>query len=196
MLLLLAALRRAWLPLTSIRKGLWDIGAPLGRDPNGLLLGVLGMGGIGRAFAKRAAAFDLKLQYHNRSPAKTTDICKLNIGGHAPRYVDWDTLLRTSDIISVHLPLSASTKGCLGPQEFDKMKDGVIIINTARGPIIDEAALVQALNTGKVWSAGLDVYEREPQIHPALLENDRVILLPHIGTATIDTRVRDTEFIY
>lgn len=189
MFLLLAALRRAWKPQSAVRAGAWDSTRPLGRDPKGLTLGILGMGGIGVATAKRAAAFGLKLQYHNRVPVNNLAKESLEVYGAMPTYVSFEELIRTSDIISIHLPLSDKTRGIIGAQEIGKMKQGVIIINTARGPIIDEEDLVRGLESGKIWSAGLDVFEKEPRVHPELLRNENVVLLPHIGTATVDTRV-------
>ncbi|CAG9949538.1 unnamed protein product [Clonostachys rosea f. rosea IK726] len=134
--------------------------------PKGLTLGILGLGGIGSAVAKRAAPFGLKLQYHNQSPARASAMSRLNLGNDEPKYdtaLDWEEGNR-----------------------YDERKH--IIINTARGPIIDESALVQGLERGKIWSVGLDVFEQEPEIHPGLMKNENAILLPHIGTATIDTR--------
>lgn len=189
MLLLLTALRRAWIPQCSIRKGLWDTARPLGRDPKGMTLGILGMGGIGSAMAKRAAAFDLKIRYHNRTLLKASVLKELDFDGNEPVYVTFEELLRTSDIISLHVPLTSTTRHLIGKKEIELMKDDVIIINTARGPVIDENALVEGLERGKVWSAGLDVFENEPEVHPVLLKNENVILLPHVGTATVDTRV-------
>ena len=159
----------------------------LGHDPQGQTLGILGMGGIGTTVAVRAAAFGMKIQYHNRNrvpddknPTKAT-------------YVSFDDLLATSDVVSVHLPLSPSTRHTLDREEFKKMKDGATLINTARGPIINEEALVEAMESGKLFSAGLDVFEEEPKIHPKLIENDDVFLLPHIGTATVETQVRSAS---
>lgn len=187
--LILGALRRVWVPQLAVREGKWRGDSALGRDPDGLTLGILGMGGIGTATAKRAAAFGFRLQYHNRSQVAGLD--KQFAGQDAPKYVSFDELLRTSDVISVHLPLGPATKGLIGAKELDGMKDGVVIVNTARGPIIDEAALVSALESGKVRSVGLDVYEKEPEIHPGLLKHPGAVLLPHIGTATVDTQVRE-----
>lgn len=181
--LILGALRCAWIPQTAVRAGHWRGATPLGRDPDGLRLGILGMGGIGAATARRAAAFGFVVQYHSRRPVEGSD-------GALGTYVSLEELLRTSDVISVHVPLSPATTGLLGDAAFAQMKDGVIIVNTARGPIIDEAALVRSLESGKVWSVGLDVYEQEPRVHPGLLNNPRAVLLPHIGTATTDTQKR------
>lgn len=103
--------------------------------------------------------------------------------------MSFEELLATSDVLSLNLSLNPSTRHIIGKQQFEMMKDGVIIVNTARGPLIDEAALVAALKSGKVWTAGLDVFEEEPKIHPGLLECENVVLLPHIGTATYETQV-------
>jgi len=120
-------------------------------------------------------------QYHNRSPLSEEE-------AQGAKYVSFDELLGTSDVLSLNLALNPSTRHIISTPEFRKMKTGVVIINTARGPIIDEAALVQALQDGKVWSAGLDVYEEEPKIHEGLLKDERVVLLPHVGTATWETQ--------
>lgn len=156
----------------------------LGHDPEGKTLGILGMGGIGSAVARRALAFDFKIQYHNRHPLPPDQ------NPFGATYVDFETLLRTSDAISVHLPLGEGTRGLIGKREFTMMKEGVVIVNTARGPIIDEEALVEAVESGKVFGAGLDVYEREPEVSEGLVDNENVILLPHVGTATYETQVR------
>ncbi|GAB7341927.1 hypothetical protein MBLNU457_g0234t1 [Dothideomycetes sp. NU457] len=180
--LMLGALRRISVPFDAVRKGDWrgkTFG--LGHDPKNKTLGILGMGGIGRAVATRARAFGMKIQYHNRSrlSAEQEDGAK---------YVSFEELMRTSDVLSMNLGLNAKTRHIIGAPQFAMMKDGVVIVNTARGPIIDEAALVEAVNSGKVYSAGLDVFEEEPKIHPGLLDNDKVVLLPHIGTATWETQ--------
>ncbi len=154
----------------------------LGHDPEGKVLGILGMGGIGGALAKRARAFEMKVQYHNRRRLGEES-------EEGAKYVGFEELLKTSDIISVHLPLSEATRGIIGKNEFEAMKDGVVLINTARGAIVDEEALVEALKSGKLFSAGLDVYGKEPEIHPELVKNDNVVLFPHIGTATFETQV-------
>ncbi|KAL8854781.1 MAG: hypothetical protein Q9221_000287 [Calogaya cf. arnoldii] len=181
--LLLGALRRAHIPATALREGRWRGSMGLGHDPDGKTLGILGMGGIGSAFALRAATFGFDMQYHNRHP-----IVHPSSNPTKARYVSFEELLRTSDVISIHLPLTAATRGMIGRQEFGKMKDGVVIVNTARGKIIDEAALVEALEEDKVYAAGLDVYEREPEVHPGLIKSDKVVLMPHVGTATVETQ--------
>ncbi|KAJ5505719.1 D-isomer specific 2-hydroxyacid dehydrogenase NAD-binding [Penicillium expansum] len=147
-----------------------------------LILGALrnfnaGMGGIGRNLKKKAEAFGMKVIYHNRR--KLSD--EMSAGA---QYVSFDELLSTSDVISLNLPLNKNTRHIIGKAEFAKMKDGVVVVNTARGAVMDEAALVDALDSGKVFSAGLDVFEEEPRIHPGLLSNQNVILVPHMGTWT------------
>ncbi|KAL3472010.1 D-isomer specific 2-hydroxyacid dehydrogenase [Aspergillus californicus] len=179
--LMIGALRQAYVPLTAIREGKWHGQTTLGHDPRGKVLGILGMGGIGREMANRAKAFGMKIQYHNRSQLSP------ELEGGAT-YVSFDDLLATSDVLSLNLALNASTRHIIGEKEFQKMKDGVVIVNTARGALIDEKALVAALESGKVMSAGLDVYEKEPAVELGLLNNPRVMLLPHIGTMTFETQ--------
>jgi glyoxylate reductase len=140
------------------------------------------MGGIGREVAIRARAFGMKIQYHNRTRLSP----ELEQGA---KYVSFEELVRTSDVLSLNLALRKETTGIIGRKEFEMMKQGVVIVNTARGKLIDEAALVDALDSGKVYSAGLDVYEEEPKVHEGLLKNPNVVLLPHIGTGTYETQV-------
>jgi glyoxylate reductase len=181
--LMLGALRRIHNPYAAIRSSQWRGPSPqLGYDPQSKILGVLGMGGIGREVAKRARAFGMEIQYHNRS-ALSPDLAQ------GAKYVSFEELMKTSDVISLNCSLRKETVGIVGKKEFALMKKGVTIVNTARGKLIDEQALVDALEEGKVWSAGLDVYEEEPKVHEGLLNNPNVVLLPHIGTATKETQV-------
>lgn len=140
------------------------------------------MGGIGREVAKRAKAFGMIIIYHNRSRLSP----ELE---QSATYVSFEELMRTSDAISLNCSLRKETVGIVGKKEFEMMKEGVVLVNTARGKLIDEQALVDALDSGKVFSAGLDVYEEEPTVHEGLLNNPNVVLLPHIGTATKETQV-------
>lgn len=186
--LMLGALRRVTNPMISVRKGEWrGKGYGLGHDPKRKTLGILGMGGIGQAVAARAKPFGMTIQYHsrNRLPQDREQGAK---------YVSFEELLKTSDVLSLNLALNASTRHIISKSEFDAMKEGIVIVNTARGPIIDEAALVDALNSGKVSAVGLDVFEEEPKIHPGLLENTNAFLLPHLGTSTWETQ-RDMELL-
>ncbi|PYH42377.1 D-mandelate dehydrogenase-like dehydrogenase [Aspergillus saccharolyticus JOP 1030-1] len=185
--LMIGALRQAYIPIASLREGKFLGQTGLGHDPQGKVLGILGMGGIGREMANRARAFGMKIQYHNRSRLSP------ELEGDAT-YVSFDELLATSDVLSLNLALNASTRHIIGEKEFQKMKDGIVIVNTARGALIDEKALVAALESGKVLSAGLDVYENEPEIEQGLVSNPRVMLLPHIGTMTYETQ-REMELL-
>jgi lactate dehydrogenase-like 2-hydroxyacid dehydrogenase len=132
---------------------------------------------------KRALAFGMTVQYHNRHPLPESQ-------AENATYVSFDELISTSDVISLNLALTAATKHIISAKEFEKMKTGVVIVNTARGALIDEPALIDALASGKVYSVGLDVFETEPKANPRLLENDKVVLSPHIGAATVETMVR------
>jgi D-3-phosphoglycerate dehydrogenase len=189
MFLILGALRNLNTSVLSLREGKWRGNPPavLGHDPEGKILGIIGMGGIGRNLKKKAEAFGMRVVYHNRR--KLSD--ELAAGAE---YVSFDELLTISDIISLNLPLNKHTHHIIGQPEFAKMKDGVVIVNTARGAIMNEDALVQALDSGKVLSAGLDVFEEEPTIHPGLLRNPNVMLLPHMGTWTVETQTAMEEW--
>ena len=182
MFLILGALRRIHVPYTALRAGQWRGRMGLTHEPEGKTLGILGMGGIGTAVARRAQGFGLHLQYHNRSCLPE----QRNVTG--AKYVSFEELLASSDIISVHLPLNADTRGLISHDEFAMMKDGVVLVNTARGSIVNEDALCKALESGKVWAAGLDVHEHEPEVHPGLIKNENCVLLPHVGTATVETQ--------
>ncbi|KAJ5343871.1 hypothetical protein N7541_008578 [Penicillium brevicompactum] len=189
MFLILGALRNFNTGMNALRQGKWrgQPAPPLGHDPQGKTLGILGMGGIGRNLKKKAEAFGMKVVYHNRRELGD----ELAAGA---QYVSFDELLSTSDVISLNLPLNKNTRHIISKAEFAKMKDGVVVVNTARGAVMDEAALVEALDSGKVFSAGLDVYEEEPKIHPGLLSNQNVILVPHMGTWTSETMLSMEEW--
>ncbi|KAJ2961300.1 hypothetical protein NQZ79_g3368 [Umbelopsis isabellina] len=167
-----------------LREGRWNAGIFMGMNPEGKKIGILGMGGIGKAIAQRVRGFEMEIQYHNRSRLSEELEKKYNA-----TYVDFETLLRTSDVISISVPLSKETYHLIGNRELAMCKDGVIIVNTARGKVIDEPALVKALESGKVASVGLDVFEEEPSINPGLLIHPRTTLLPHIGTNTIEAQI-------
>ncbi|KAF9576989.1 hypothetical protein EC968_000116 [Mortierella alpina] len=187
MFLILGCLRHFTEGQTNLRAGKWNNGVEIGRDMAAKTIGILGMGGIGKAIAKRANAFGMMVSYYNRT---RLDI-RIEAEHHA-QFVAYETLLRESDVIVVCVPFNASTKHLISTTQFDKMRKGVVFVNIARGPIVDEAALVKALESGKVASAGLDVFEFEPKIHEALLKHPRCTLLPHMGTDTEETN-RDME---
>lgn len=179
--LLLAVLRQFPLALSEAKNGNFHKNLPLSNDPHGKLLGILGMGGIGRAFAKRARALGMEVQYHNRTRLPED----LEQGA---KYVSRDELLSTSDVVSLNLPLNANTKHTISSAEFKAMKPTAVLINTARGPVVDEKALIEALESGQITGAGLDVYENEPNIPAALLNHPKAVCLPHIGTLSYETQ--------
>ncbi len=161
----------------------WGILENLGAGLYGKKLGIIGMGRIGQAIARRAAASGMKISYHNRNRLDTKTEQKYDAA-----YLSFDDLLSTSDYISLNMPLTGDTHHLIGEKELAQMKKGAILINTARGAVVDETALVRSLQSGHLGGAGLDVYEHEPVITPQLLTMDNVILSPHNGTATIDGR--------
>ena len=186
--LMLATVRRLPQAEASLRAGefegwgFWDY---LGGDVGGATLGILGMGRIGQAVAHRARAFGMRVQYTNRSPVDRQ--VEEALGA---RFVDWETLLTTSDVLSLHAPATPVTRHLLDAEALGRMKPGSYLVNTARGALVDEAALVRALREGPLAGAGLDVYEHEPSVDPGLLDLDNVVLLPHVGSATRGTRER------
>jgi glyoxylate reductase len=170
------------------REGRFQFWAPLhflGSEINGKTLGIIGMGRIGKAVAKRAAGFDMDILYTGRSRLPAVEENRLKAA-----YTDMDTLLARSDFISLHVPLNEQTRHLIDANAIDRMRPEAFLINTSRGPVVDEAALYEALKTGKIKGAGLDVYENEPAITPGLLELDNVVLLPHVGSATVETRTK------
>ncbi|KUO68985.1 MAG: D-glycerate dehydrogenase [Clostridia bacterium BRH_c25] len=154
----------------------------LGRDITGKKLGIIGPGRIGFNFARKAKGFDMEILYTGTKPNAGME---KQLGA---KFVDKETLLKEADFISVHVPLNPSTKHYIGEKEFKLMKKTAILINTSRGPVVDEKALVQALKSGEIWGAGLDVFENEPDIEPGLIELDNAVIVPHIASATIETR--------
>ncbi|MFQ5772918.1 MAG: 2-hydroxyacid dehydrogenase [Kiloniellaceae bacterium] len=185
MLLMLGAARRAYEGERMVREDRWTGWTPtqlLGVHVTGKRLGVLGMGRIGRAVARRARGFDMVVHYHNRTRLPP----ELEDGGvyHAGP----EDLLRASDFLSIHCPATPQTHHFLDARRIGLLPDGAIVINTARGAIVDDAALIAALKAGKLAAAGLDVFEGEPRIHPGYRKLDNVFLLPHLGSATLETR--------
>jgi glyoxylate reductase len=161
----------------------WHMFMLLGSGLQGKTLGVVGMGAIGQSLARRAKAFGMDIVYSDarQAPAEVEQ----ELGA---RRVELDELLRTADVVSIHAPLMDETRHLINAETLALMKESAYLVNSARGPIIDEAALVDALKAGKIAGAGLDVYENEPETHPGLVDLDNVVLLPHLGSATIETR--------
>lgn len=162
--------------------GFWDY---LGADLKGKTLGIFGMGRIGQAVARRAAPFGMRVIYHSRT--RLSAAAEAALGAE---WVDFDGLIARSDVLSLHAPLTPQTRHAIDADALRRMRPGSFLINTARGAIVDEAALADALREGPLAGAGLDVYEREPALHPGLLDLPSVTLLPHIGSATRETRTR------
>jgi glyoxylate reductase len=157
----------------------WGVDQYLGQDVHGATLGVVGYGRIGRAVARRGEGFGMRVLHHSRRPSGQ------------PGYVaELDTLLRQSDVVSLHLPLDDGTRRLLDSRRLALMKSTAVLVNTSRGPVVDEEALAVALEEGRIFAAGLDVFEREPEVHPRLLAAPRTVLTPHIGSASTATRTR------
>ena len=183
--LIMAVARRIIEGDTLVRSGRWTGWKPgelLGADLVGQTLGIVGAGRIGSAVAMRSRGWGMNVLY-----CDGTRNHKLEAECGATQ-VDFEVLVRQSDFISVHVPLSDETRGMFGRSQFEAMKESAIIVNTSRGLVIDEVALVEALRTGEIAGAGLDTYANEPRLAPGLAELDNVVLLPHIGSATIRTR--------
>lgn len=184
MALLLALSRRIVEGDRLVRAGGFAGWAPdllLGRDLKGKVFGIVGPGRIGKAVTRRARAFGMTVIATGRSPRDEDD-------PDDPPRVSFEELLRRADVVSLHVPLTEETRHLFGAATFARMKPGSLLLNTARGPIVDEVALTRALDTGPLAGAGLDVYENEPAVTPALLDDDRVVLMPHAGSATVETR--------
>jgi len=186
--LLMAVARRLLEGDSWMRSGSWngwDLDQLVGGDVWGKTLGVLGFGRIGRGVARRALGFQMRVLYNDavRAPADVEK--ELNA-----EFVDRDRLFRESDFISLHVPLLPDTRHLISKDNLEKMKRTAFLVNTSRGPVVDEAALAEALENGKIAGAALDVFEHEPKVHPALLTRKDVILTPHMASASLDTRTK------
>jgi lactate dehydrogenase-like 2-hydroxyacid dehydrogenase len=179
--LIIAASRLMHDSEAKLRAGSWRgwrfLPEDLGRDIHGATLGLVGFGSIGRAVARRAGGFGMKVLHHTRHPT-----------GEPGWVADLDELLARSDILSIHVPLHESTRRLIDRRRIGLLKPTAVLVNTARGAVLDEEALAEALHEGRLFAAGLDVYENEPSISPRLLSAPRTVLLPHIGSATLRTR--------
>ena len=184
-MLLLVAARRLGEGERLLRAGGWEWWGPKqlrGRDVWGKRLGIVGFGRIGQAVARRARGFGMEVIYHNRSRKEEAER-ELEAS-----YMDLDDLLQSADFVSIHTPLTSETTHLIGADELDGMKPEAVLVNTSRGPVVDEAALAEALAEKRIFAAGLDVYDNEPEVHPKLLDLENVVLAPHIGSASIETR--------
>ena len=184
--LMLATARRVTEVEAYIRKGEWTgwkLKQWLGVDVHHATLGIIGMGRIGQAIAKRAAGFDMKVIYHNRTRVAPEIEARANAA-----YVSMDALLAQADFVVLQMPYSPETHHLIGAAQLKKMKPSAILINSTRGGVVDDAALIDALKHGTIRAAGLDVFENEPKLNPAFLELKNVVLVPHIGSSTEATR--------
>jgi glyoxylate reductase len=178
--LILAASRRFSEAERDLRAGRWtgwSINQYLGHDVHGATLGLVGYGRIGQAVGRRGAGFGMRVLHHTRRPT-----------GQPGHVASLDELLATADVVSLHVPLSERTRHLIGRRELALMKPTAVLVNTARGPVVDSEALAEALEEGTIFAAGLDVYEDEPQVPPRLLAAPRTVLLPHVGSGSLRTR--------
>jgi lactate dehydrogenase-like 2-hydroxyacid dehydrogenase len=184
--LLMAAARRVVEGHHYVHSGKWRkwyIDLLVGHDIHHRTIGIFGMGRIGQAMARRAGGFSMRVLYHDAIRAPEAMEKSLGL-----EYVTAEELLRQSDFISLHVPLLAETRHMIGAAQLEMMKPTAILVNTSRGPVVDEAALADALDRKAIAGAGLDVFEHEPQVHPLLLKLENVVLAPHIASGSIDTR--------
>ena len=184
--LMLGAARRLTELERRVRNGEWtgwQLKQWLGVDVHHATLGIFGMGRIGQAIAKRAGGFDMKVIYHNRKRLSPEIERRVNA-----TYVAKDELLRQADFVVLQVPYSPETHHMIGAAEFRKMKPGAVLVNSTRGGVVDDTALIAALKAGTIRAAGLDVFENEPKLNPAFLELDNVVLTPHVGSSTEATR--------
>ncbi len=189
--LILAAARRVVEGDKFMRQGKFNGWTPmlmLGKDVWGATIGIIGTGRIGQAVARRAKGFNMRILYYSRTRKEEMD-------GLGAKFVSLEELLRESDIITLHVPLTPETRHLIDYEEFELMKDGAILINTARGEVVNEEAMLKALRSGKLFAAGLDVFYNEPNVNPELFKMDNVVLTPHIGSATERTRRKMAEMV-
>lgn len=185
LLLILGAARNAASGMATIREGRWKNWAPtgmLGTELSGKRLGILGLGRIGRATAHRARAFGMEIHYHSRHRLPP----ELEAG--ACYHADIASLFGASDVLSIHCASTPETRGLVNRETIALLPQGAIVVNTARGDIVDDEALIEALASGRIGAAGLDVYNNEPNLHPGYLNLSNAFLLPHLGSATLETR--------
>lgn len=185
MLLMLGAARRAVEGDRLVRTGAWDFWSPsfmVGKQVSGSRIGIVGMGRVGRALARMARGFDMEIHYHNRSRLTPDE------EAGATYHATLDSLLRVSDFLSLHCPATPETTGLINSATLSMLPEGAVLVNTARGALVNEAALMAALDSGRLAAAGLDCFVTEPGGNPALAAYENVFMLPHIGSATVKTR--------
>ena len=186
--LMMAVSRRLVEADAYLRSGRWDGWGPLqflGPDVHGAVLGIIGLGRIGKAVAERAKAFGMQIKYWNRTRLSEEEEQRVGM-----EYLPLEQLLQVADFVSLHVSFTPETTHLISTREFGLMKRGSVLINTSRGAVVDEKALVKALQNGSIWGAGLDVFENEPAVEEELLTMKNVVLLPHLGSASIATRTK------
>ncbi len=186
--LILAVARRIVEGDQVVRAEQWKTWAPfrfLGTDVSGKTLGIIGLGQIGKAVAARAKGFGMTILYHNRQRIDQREEERIGVS-----YASLEDLLAQSDFVSLHVSLNPQSRRLIGKDQLRMMKPSAFLINVARGPVVDEQALLEALEQGVIAGAGLDVYENEPQLTPGLTKLSNVVLLPHVGSATVETRIK------
>jgi len=189
MALLLASARRVCEGDRLIRAGGWREAAPeflLGREVTGKTIGIVGFGRIGQAVARRAAGFGMRILYSGPREVAFPGAAR----------VDLDALLATSDFVSIHCPLTDSTRDLLSRERIGRMKPGAILVNTSRGPVVDEDAVAEALEDGRLFAAGLDVFRSEPQVPERLRRAENAVLTPHVGSGTLETRTAMARMVW
>ena len=185
MMLMLAAARHAVSGDRIVRSGKWDSWSPaflVGKQVTGARLGIVGMGGVGRAMARKARGFDMEVHYHNRSRLSP------DVEDGAIYHQDLDDLLSVSDFLSLHCPSTPQTSGLMNAARLDRLPPGAVLVNTARGSLVDEAALSAAIGSGHLGAAGLDCFETEPGGNAAFAKHENIVMMPHVGSATVKTR--------
>ncbi|MEL7255869.1 MAG: D-glycerate dehydrogenase [Pseudomonadota bacterium] len=185
MLLMLGAARLAVTGDRLVRSGAWNSWSPsfmVGKQVTGARLGIIGMGRVGRAFAEKARGFGMEIHYYNRKPLRPD----YEMG--ATYHDSIDSVLKVSDFVSLHCPSTPETQDLMNAERFAMLPDGAILVNTARGALVDEDALIAAISSGKLAAAGLDCFKVEPGGNPALAAHENIFMLPHIGSATTQTR--------
>ncbi|MCF7698527.1 2-hydroxyacid dehydrogenase [Loktanella sp. M215] len=185
MMLMLAAARHGIAGDSLVRTGAWDAWSPallVGKQVTGARLGIIGMGGVGLAMARKARGFDMKIHYHNRTRLSP------DMEAGAIYHDDLDDLLAASDFLSLHCPSTPQTKGLINARRLDLLPPGAVLVNTARGSLVDEDALLAAIETGHLAAAGLDCFDVEPGGNPAFAKHRNIVMMPHVGSATMQTR--------
>lgn len=185
MMLMLAAARNAVAGDRVVRSGNWDFWSPafmVGKQVTGARLGIIGMGGVGRAFARKARGFDMEIHYHNRSRLSPED------EAGATYHEDLESLLSVSDFLSLHCPATPQTTGIINADTLAQMPKGSVLVNTARGSLVDETALLGAIDSGQLAAAGLDCFVTEPGGNPDFSSRDNIVMMPHVRSATVSTR--------